>query len=347
MTTVEDGIVVPDWQRTRIRTNLDFAAEGRQTGDLRLRWSDAAMPLGYWPIPAALMANGEGPTLLLTGGTHGDEFEGPTALMHLVNNFDPARLRGRLIVLPALNAPAVGRSSRVSPLDGGNLNRSFPGDANGGPTAMIAHFVEEVLLPICDAAIDFHSGGKASVYADCALAARSKEPKLHAANLTLAQAFGAPLTWVLGDQNEDRSLNAAAKRKAVPMIATELSGGGGVDRDSVALALEGSLRCMRHLGMIEEAPPSRQESRLVEIASTEQILHAPFPGLFLPAFDPGNTVQAKERAGTLYPLFEPERPPLELTFPASGVVLARINRGLVERGEMLATIATPYSEKPE
>ena len=339
--------MVPDWQRTRIRTNLDFAAKGRQTGDLRLKWSDAAMPLGYWPIPAALMANGDGPTLLLTGGTHGDEFEGPTALMHLVNNFDPGRLRGRLIVLPALNAPAVSRSSRVSPLDGGNLNRSFPGDANGGPTAMIAHFVEEVLLPICEAAIDFHSGGKASVYADCALAARSDEPKLHSANLTLAKAFGAPLMWILGDQNEDRSLNAAARRKGVPMIATELSGGGGVDRDSVDLALDGIQRCMRHLGMIEDAPPSRYEPRLVEIASPDQTLHAPFQGLFLPAFDPGDIVKAKERAGTLYPLFEPERPPLELTFPTSGFVLARINRGLVERGEMLATVAAPCSETPE
>lgn len=334
----------PDWHLTRITTHLDFMAEGLRCGDLRLKWSNAEMPLGYWPIPAAVCVRGEGPTLLLAGGTHGDEFEGPTALMRLLARLPELRFQGRLILFPALNAPAVARSSRVSPLDGANLNRAFPGDANGQPTAMIAHLVESVVLPVCDAAIDFHSGGKASVFADSVLATRCEDRTLHEANLALAHAFAGPRIWVLGAQNDDRSFNAAAKRRGVPMIATELSGGGGVDPASVNLAHDGILRCMRHLRMIDLAPLPVHTPRLLEIASADHTLYAPCQGLFLPSFGPGEEVTAHAPAGTLYPLFEPERPPVALAFPASGVVLARINRGFVERGEMLATIATPYRE---
>jgi predicted deacylase len=334
----------PDWRLTRITTNLDFMAEGLHCGDLRLKWSNDDMPLGYWPVPAAVCVRGQGPTLLLAGGTHGDEFEGPTAIMRLLRRLPELRFEGRLILLPALNAPAVARSARVSPLDGANLNRAFPGDANGGPTAMIAHLLESVLLPVCDAAIDFHSGGKASVFADSALATRCEDPVLHRANLALAHAFAAPFIWVLGEHNDDRSVNAAAKRQRVPMIATELSGGGGVDRASVSLADDGILRCMRHLGMIEAAPAAEHTPRLVEIASPEHTLYAPCQGLFLPCFDAGDEVAAHAPAGTLYPLFEPERPAVAVSFPVSGIVLSRINRGFVERGEMLATIATPYRE---
>ena len=68
-----------DWSLTRISTDLDFERDGRQIGDLRLPFSDDSQPLGYHPIPVAVLRNGEGPSLLLLGGTHGDEFEGPVS----------------------------------------------------------------------------------------------------------------------------------------------------------------------------------------------------------------------------------------------------------------------------
>lgn len=327
-----------DWPNTRIQTDLDFGARGRQVGDLRLRHSDDVVPLGYRPIPAAILSGAPGPTLLLAAGTHGDEFEGPAALMRLVHELDVERLKGRLVVLPALNAPAVSESRRVSPLDGGNLNRSFPGDRDLGPTAQIAHFVERILLPHCDAAIDLHSGGKAAVFANCSLATRTADGALFARNMALAEAFGAPFVWVLGRHNDDRSMNAAAARQGVPMIAAELSGAGAIDPGAEQLAHDGILRCMRHLGMLEEAPPASGRPRQFEIASASQTLNAPCEGLFIRSFEPGDIVEAGAVAGVLRPLFEPERPPLRLLFPASGLVLCRTNRGLVKRGDMLATV---------
>ena len=179
-------------------------------------------------MPIAVLAGGAGPTVLLAAGVHGDEYEGPIALRRLIERTAPAALRGRLIMLPALNLPAVRAARRTSPVDGGNLNRAFPGDPDGGPTAQIAWYVERMLLPHCQAAIDLHSGGTAAEYLPCAYVYAGGPQS--AAKTALAHAFGAPLAVVVGATAETRSLSAACERAGVPMISAELGGGGFVSR---------------------------------------------------------------------------------------------------------------------
>ncbi len=325
-------------QTSRLTLTIDLDAPGRHVGDVMLRWSDNANPLGYHPIPVISLKGASGPTVLITGGNHGDEFEGPAAMMRLAGAVDPASLTGQVILLPALNAPAFAASSRVSPLDGANLNRAFPGDSNGGATAMIADFVEQVLLPRCDGAVDLHSGGKASFFAPCALATQSADPELRAANLAMARAFGLPLIWELGGQNDNRSLNSAADRLGVPMIATELGGGGGVDPDITDATERGLMNCLAHLGVIGDAP-ELANARRVEIASPHHTLYAPGTGVFDRAVKAGDDVKAGDLAGQFHFVMEPERPSLDCRFPTDGFVLAHTCRGHVTRGDLLALVA--------
>ena len=332
-------------QSSRLKLTMDLDARGRQAGDLMLRWSDNSNPLGYHPIPVISIKGAPGPTVLITGGNHGDEFEGPAAMMRLAGSLDPDALTGQVILLPALNAPAFAASSRVSPLDGANLNRAFPGDANGGPTAMIADFVENVLMPRCDGAIDLHSGGKASFFAPCSLPMQSSDAGLRAANLALAQAFGLPLIWELGAHNDNRSLNSAADRHGVPMIATELGGGGGVDPDITNATERGLMNCLAHLGVFGEAP-ALVAARRVEIASPMHTLFAPAAGVFDRAVGAGQDVKAGDVAGQFHFVMEPERPSIKCRFPADGFVLAHTCRGYVQRGELLALVARDVTENP-
>ncbi|MFA3918459.1 succinylglutamate desuccinylase/aspartoacylase family protein [Ruegeria hyattellae] len=330
---------------SRIQLTLDLDAPGRNIGDLMLRWSDNTVPLGYHPIPVISLRGQPGPCVVILGGTHGDEFEGPAAILRLAARLEPSALTGHVILIPALNAPALHASARVSPLDGQNLNRAFPGDADGGPTAMLAHFVEARLLPRADAAIDLHSGGKASVFDPCALAARVEDPGLAAANMSLAHAFGLPLIWALGPHNDNRSINAAAARVGVPMIAAELGGGGGVDPEITDLAETGLMRCLRHLGVLPGGPPAPVTARRVEIADPLHSVYAPADGLFDRRCAAGQHVDAGGCAGMLYFPEEPERAPIELGFPASGHILAHGNRGMVRRGDLLAQVAQSLPEE--
>lgn len=325
--------------QSRIRCTIDLNRPGKQVGDLMLRHSDNRQPLGFYPVPVISIANAEGPSVLLIAGVHGDEFEGPAALLRLAHDLQPDDVRGRLIILPALNFPAVEASSRVSPLDDVNLNRAFPGDPNGSPSAMLAHYVEDGLIAQCDAVIDLHSGGKASVFAACSLAADYGDDPLFEKNMELAVAFGAPLVWVLGGFNDDRSVNAAATRKNVAMIAAELGGGGGCDPALTDIAEQGVRRCLHHLGVLQNGPPAGSVPRAIEISGLEQNLYAPRRGLFDRRFSAGDEVAAGQDAGVLHFVDEPDRAPQQLEFSTAGVVLAHGNRGFVERGDMLALVA--------
>ena len=324
--------------KTRLEVNINLHEPGKRAGDILLRWSDNARPLGVYPVPVACIVGKPGPTALLVAGVHGDEFEGPVALSQLIAEIDPDQIEGRLIILPAFNSPAVLASQRTSPLDGRNMNRSFPGDPDGGPTDMLTDFLVSVLLPEADLVIDLHAGGKASIFVTSALASRCEDKNLMQANLNFAAAFGAPLIWVLGAFNDTRTLNAAAINAGVPMIAAELGGGGGSDPVQVSQAVMGIKRCIAQAGIINEALPEAKPSLLVETRSSADNIYAPVTGLFDRHFAAGDHVEAGQLAGYIRSLDKLDDAPVPLHFMADGVVLAHGNRGHVMRGDMLAML---------
>ena len=326
---------------SRLRLTVDLQRRGHQSGDLLVPWSDNRTPLGRYPVPVITLAGGPGPVVLILGGVHGDEFEGLSAIMRLVRDLKPEELCGRVIMLPCANAAAVSASSRCSPLDGGNLNRAFPGDPDGSPTAMIADWLQRWMIPQCDAVVDLHSGGKASFFVPCSLPQAGINPSLDSANLALATAMGLPVIWRLGAQNDDRSVNAACARAGVPCVATELGGGGGVDPKITDMAEAGLLRVLRHLGMLADAPPLPEGANgaRVEIIDPADHIMAPARGLFDRRCHAGDRVAQGDLAGWLHFPEEPDRAALPLRFPQSGLVLAHTARGLIERADMLALVA--------
>ncbi|HUN48259.1 MAG TPA: succinylglutamate desuccinylase/aspartoacylase family protein, partial [Stellaceae bacterium] len=198
--------------RSRISTDIDFERDGKQEGFLRLPHSVHRSAYGYIPIPIVAIRNGTGPRVLLSAGNHGDEYEGQIALTKLARSLMPEAVSGQVIILPMANFPAAQAGTRTSPIDGGNLNRIFPGDPDGGPTEIIAHYIESVLMAEVDVAIDLHSGGSSLLYIPGTLARRHGDPAKLETVLGLARAFGAPMSYLMGPGGEDRSILAAADR---------------------------------------------------------------------------------------------------------------------------------------
>ncbi|GGA25162.1 succinylglutamate desuccinylase/aspartoacylase family protein [Neptunicoccus cionae] len=328
--------------KTAVTATIDFKAEGRNIGDLRVPWSDNSCPLGFHPVPVISLKNGDGPVVLMCAGTHGDEFEGPAALMRLVADLRLDQLQGQVIILPALNFAALKASARVSPLDNVNLNRAFPGDPRGSITEQIAFYVESELLPLADAAVDLHSGGKASVFATCTLATQTKDRALFEKNLELANVFGLPLIWVLTGLNDPRSLNSAAARCGVPAIATELGGGGGVDPDITNATERGLYSIFCHLGMLNGAPTPALNPKRVASKSLDHSLFATGEGIFDRGVNAGQSVKAGQVAGRFHYICEPERGAETLHFKYDGFVLAHSNRGFVQRGDALVLVVQDH-----
>jgi uncharacterized protein len=329
---------------TRITCSIPLDTPGRHVGHLAVPFSDDAHAYGVIPVPIAVLGGGNGPTVLLVAGVHGDEYEGQIVLRRLLRTLDPARVAGRLIMLPALNLPAVRAARRTSPVDGANMNRAFPGDPDGGPTAQLAHYVETLLLPRCQAALDLHSGGTASEYLPCSYVYAGGP--MAAARAAMADAFGAPISVVVGSTAETRSLSAACERQGVPMIATELGGGGFVSPTALAIADAGTSAVLRHVGLLSKHPTDTdRRTRRVQVPDRSHFLMCPATGLFEPLATLGQTVQIGTQAGWLHDADDPAVPPMSVSFASAGMIVARRLPALARRGDYLFTTAVPLESQ--
>ena len=250
-------------ERTLITTDIDFDRDGKQVSILRLPCSTNLSGYGIVPIPIAVVKNGAGPTVLLMGGNHGDEFEGPVTLGKLIRTLSPSEIRGRLIILPAVNFPAAIAGLRNSPLDGLNLNRSFPGNAEGSATQQIAHYIAKIMMPMADAVIDLHSGGYSLDFVFCSNIYRHEPGPLRDKTLALARAFGAPLTVMFDDRGEERTILATAKRLGIPAMTTELGGGATLSVSGLKLCMDGVSRALVSLGVLPKGKETAQTNRPV------------------------------------------------------------------------------------
>jgi predicted deacylase len=308
---------------TQVWTPLDFNADGKHCDWLRVPYSTDLSGYGVVPIPAICIKNGDGPTALLIAGNHGDEYEGQVALAQLARQIEPVDVRGRIIILPSLNTPAVEAGRRVSPLDDGNLNRSFPGNPIGGPTAMIAHYVSTVLLSMADFAIDLHAGGRSCDYLPCALIRSGGSEEEQRALADLAAAFGAPVTSISdGSGGGGRStFSAVGQSFGVPVLTAELGGGATLSRAGLAIAEQGVRRILKRweiLPDIEIDPAS--PTRFMRVRGRGAFVYAMRKGLFEPAANLNAVVQAGELAGFIHAIDRPWQAPEPVVFSEDGMV---------------------------
>ncbi|MEZ6072783.1 MAG: succinylglutamate desuccinylase/aspartoacylase family protein [Pirellulales bacterium] len=153
---------------TPIYTDVDFERPGKQVSRLCIPHSYNLSGWANIQLPVACIRNGEGPTVVLMAGNHGDEYPGQVAILNLIRQLEPAMITGRLIMLPQLNVPAARAATRLSPLDGKNLNRCFPGNPAGSACDIIAHYLTTVLFPLADSVVDLHTGGRGIYFYPCA-----------------------------------------------------------------------------------------------------------------------------------------------------------------------------------
>ena len=304
------------------RLDVELDREGRHFGQLFVPYSHDLSAYGRLSVPVIVVKGGSGPSLLVTAGIHGDEYEGQMALLRLAQTLDPARLGGRVIIVPVANPPASEAARRTSPIDDVNLARSFPGRADGTPTEQIADGMTRLLLPLADCLLDLHSGGKTLEYLPCAFGRLPGDAALARRTLDLMLAFGAAHTLVMTQPEASGTFVSAALARAVPAMATELGGGGGVTPATVSTAGAGVRNVLGFLGLADSGPPPPGVTRLMAV-TPEQFLRAPGRGLFEPRLGLGDRAIAGESAGWLWNPERPEMAPEEVMLPADGTVVCR------------------------
>jgi predicted deacylase len=209
---------------------------------------------------------------------------------------------------------------------------------------MIADFIERVLLPCADVALDLHSGGTKSIYTPCGYIYGMGDRSFRARKLAAAHAFGAPATAVVNATSSSGSLSAACERHGVPMVATELGGGARLDRAAFDIGMRGSLNLLRHAGVMHgQAADSRTALHLV--ASSDAYLMARIDGLFEAFHGLGDNVAAGEIAGRVWPMDELSREPVPVAYGTTGRILCVRTMPMVRRGDFLLHTGAPLDEE--
>ncbi len=325
-------------------TDIDLDRPGKQVGFVMIPHSPHDDAWGVTRLPIAVIANGAGPTVIVEGGNHGDEYEGPIAISELIRELEPADVQGRLILLPAINVHAVIAGQRTSPVDGLNFNRSFPGDPRGTMSQQIAAYVAQELFPRADALLDLHSGGSSLAILPSAIIEPAADPALRRRNIAAARAFDAPLTVVIANLGDPRTATAAACSAGLVAVGTEMAGGGTVSPDALALCRRGLRNVLAHLGALpacaQEAP--RGDGRLLELPGASAYVYATMDGIFEPFHPLGREVRAGEPAGRIHCTWEPMRPPETLHYRADGILFGRRQPGRVRPGNCCLVVAAPY-----
>ncbi len=209
---------------------------------LTTQWSPEAADLPALIVHRACGMQ-TGPHLLITGGVHGDEYEGPTAATQFFEALDPAKLTGTVTALPVVNVAAWHARQRCTPIDGGNLNRAFPGNPDGGPTEKLAAAVFATFVRPADAVIDLHSGGVAIMHLPM-VGVPGTDDRAAAVIAAFDHRF---YQWRMPDVTG--VLSKEAHRVGKIAIGLEWGGGGLLDLDGVTSLVDSLARTLNVLGM--------------------------------------------------------------------------------------------------
>lgn len=326
---------------------IDFSKDGRQAGHLAVPYSVDRSPYYQIRIPILRLKNGAGPSLLLMAGNHGDEYEGELQLGRLMRCLDIGKIRGAVTILPMANLPAVMAAKRCSPFDGGNLNRAFPGDRVGTPTARLAHFLEHDLFPRHDAVLDLHSGGTSMAHLACTLIERQADPERFERSLALMQAMGAAHAFIADNGPAAPTSMGAAGRAGTIGLSGEFGGGGTVTPESMAFTAAAIDRLLMALDIVQTPQLSREPLstppalQLLSLSRHSQGIYADRRGWFEPAVALGARVEAGSLAGWYHDLERLETPEEALRFTEGGIVISHRLHTDSQAGDCLIQVAEP------
>lgn len=283
-----------------------------------------------------------GPTLALIGGTHGSEVAPIVGLQRLRARLEPAEIRGTVLIVHIANVPSfLGRTVYYSPVDGKNLNRVYPGRADGTISERIAHAITSEIIARADYLVDMHAGdGNESLRPYTYWSSLGLDARVDSVARDMALAWGHDRIVV--DNNRPRDPNASvytqntAQVRGKPSITTETGWLGIPEDEMVERNVNSALRLMRYLRMIPG--PVEMVTHPIWIDRTE-VLRSPATGTWHAAVERGHTVTTGSLLGTVTNFFGETI--AEVRAPFAGEVLYVIGTPAMSKGEPVAMIGAP------
>ncbi|MBU3070583.1 succinylglutamate desuccinylase/aspartoacylase family protein [Aestuariicella sp. G3-2] len=293
--------------------------------------TDISMPI------QVMRAKKDGPTVFVSAAVHGDELNGIEIIRRLIKLKALKLTRGTLILVPMVNVYGVLNQSRYMP-DRRDLNRTFPGSAQGSLAGRVADKFLTEIVNHCDYGIDLHTG---AIH-------RSNLPQIRAdlndeVTRGLADVFGVPV--LLNSNLRDGSLRQSALESGVRILLYEAGEALRFDELSIRAGVKGVMNVLSHLEMIRKRSGGRSKKVLRPYeANNSAWVRASCSGIVLNKKRLGDAVQ---KGDVLAEIGSPFGDVMgEVIAIRSGIIIGQQNIPLVQEGDAMFHIAY-FSEDGE
>ncbi len=290
-----------------------------------LELSVARLPSGtniHMPVHV-FRSKEDGPTILLSGGMHGDEVNGIEIIRKFLKEGIAERLTsGSIIAMPIINVYGFINFSRDVP-DGKDVNRSFPGREDGSLASMVAHMLTKKILPEIDFGIDFHTGG----------ASRTNYPQIRfeqkdQLGAEIARAFAAPFS--LYSSVISGSFRETARNMEKTVVVFEGGETLRLDPKTVSEGIDGIKRVLHHFGMLSKSPKQIHQQHFFK---QSHWLRAKVSGLFRYKRESGKKVKEGQTIG--YISSPTNEYSVKVKSPYNGYIIGHNNFPLIHKGDAL------------
>lgn len=214
------------------------------------KWAGSLKVTEDYSIPMySLCGKEEGKTLVVTAGVHGCEYVGVETARRLWKSLNPEEMKGQVIILPLINANGFYQGKKqIMPEDGENLNRMFPGKAEGSLSQKVACAIEKEIYPHADFLVDLHGGDcneemEPLVFFPVAALEEVNESSRLAASCL-------PVNYRVRSTAKN-GLYSYATQRGIPALLLEIGGEGKWNEAQVAQCEESVHQLMRYLNILE------------------------------------------------------------------------------------------------
>jgi predicted deacylase len=296
--------------------------------------NDAALDIAVAVVHGAK----PGPVLALVAGSHGTEYASILAMEQLIQQLDPAKVSGTVIIVPLVNVPSFQQVvPHINPVDRKNMNRFYPGNPNGTQTERASWFITKLVIEQSDHVIDMHGGDLDENLRPFSYWTVTGNKAQDDASQQLVLAFGLDHIVISRDRPSDplasKYLENTATARGKPSFTAEAGGAGISTPEDVGALVSGSLNVMRHLKMLDG--PAKMVTKPVWLAELISV-EAKGTGIFYPEVKKDQRVKAGTRLGHTTDYLGKE---IEVaTAPKDAIVLYVRPIPSLSKGETIATL---------
>jgi predicted deacylase len=286
-----------------------------------------------------------GPVLALIAGVHGQEYTPVLALQRLLRTLDPKTMAGTVVMVHVANMPSyLARTIYYSPADGKNLNRVFPGKADGTLSERIAYAITREVIDRATHVVDLHCGDGNESLRPYTYWITTGAPAVADAGKQMALAFGLDHIVIDRERPPDAAASVYLSNTGVtrgkPALTIESGALAGTDEESIARIERGIAGLLRHLAMRADGPAPVAQPIWIE---RSEVLRSATTGIFYPAVERGHTVAAGTLIGRITDFHG--RTVEEVRAPFAGEILYVIGTPPITKGEPVAFLGSQSADR--